>query len=85
MSKAPTLFEAVQLFLGPIVAEYARIIDEGDPEAECIVQVYGYKATLKLADLKRLDEAYSAAVYQREAKIDRKFKRDDLVARMKQP
>ena len=78
----PTLYEAVQCFLGPIMAEYCRIIDEGDPKAEVIVKVYGYEAKLTLGDLQKLDEAYRTEFYRREKRDENKFKRDDLIARM---
>ena len=82
MIKSPTLFEAVRNFLGPIAAEYARIIDEGDPEAEVTVKVYGYEAKVTLAELKALDKAYMTEFYRREKRDENKFKRDDLIARM---
>lgn len=60
-ARAPTLYEAVRDFLGPLTAEYGRIIDEGhdDMPVEINLGGYVYKTTLK--DLKALDRAHHRA------------------------
>ena len=81
--KPPTLFEAIQIFLGPIMAEACRIVEEGDAEADCTVSFYGYDVKMKLGDLQALDRAFAAEFRRKEARDEAKFKKDDLIARMK--
>lgn len=59
--KAPTLMEAVEQFMGPLLAEYARLIEEGDPDAQLVLEIQGYRYFTKLRDLQTLDRAHSAA------------------------
>lgn len=59
-----SLIHAVSVFLGPIMAEYARPIDEGDPETPIFILIggeggYTYETTLR--DLQALDAAYADA------------------------
>lgn len=72
MSKAPTLYEAIQRFLGPLEAEYARIIDEGAGDMPVEISLGGYKHTTTLQAIKDLDRAYAAAF---EAKCARDAKK----------
>lgn len=72
---APTLYEAVQAFMGQISAEYGRIIEDGAddmPVFICLGRKDGYSVELKLSDLKRLDRAYAHAF---EAKLARDAKK----------
>lgn len=61
MAKAPTLYEAVQRFLGPLEAEYAQIIDEGSPDMPVTISLGNYKHQTTLATIKALEEAYQHA------------------------
>lgn len=72
MSKAPSLYDAVAGLLGPLEAEYARIIDEGSPEMPVTISLGGYTHKTTLDTIQRLDRAYAAAF---EAKIKRDAKR----------
>ena len=74
MSEKPTLYEAVQAFMGQIAAKYGRIIDEGDDDMPVTVTLGGYAVNMKLLDLKRLDRAYAHA-------FDQKCKRDERKSR----
>lgn len=69
MSKpAPTLFDAVQAFLGPLEAEYCRLIEEGPRDLAVTIYLGGYKHETTLGLIKDLDRAYAAA---HEAKLKR--------------
>ena len=59
--RPPTLYEAIEGFLGPLMAEYARLIDEGNPDLPVIVKLGGYEHKTTLAVLKKLDRAHHAA------------------------
>lgn len=61
MSKAPTLYDAVAGFLGPLCAEYARIISEGDADMPVEVRLGGYTHKTTLRAIKDMDRAYAAA------------------------
>jgi hypothetical protein len=74
MRKVPTLYDAVAGFLGPLCAEYARILDEGNPDMPVTVSLGGYDHKTTLATLKELDLAYCAA-------FEAKCKRDEKRAR----
>ena len=67
---APTLYAAVGGFLGPLLADCCRLVDECSDDAEVIVKVAGYSHKTTLKTIKDLDRAYAAA---HEAKL----KRDD--------
>lgn len=41
-TKAPSLYDAVAAFLGPLAADYARIIDEGPDDMPVTVSLDGY-------------------------------------------
>jgi len=56
-----TLYEAIAGFLGPLSAEYARIIDEGHPDMTVTVSLGGYEHKTTLAAIKAMDRAYAAA------------------------
>lgn len=74
MTKAPTLYDAISAFLGPLAAEYARIIDEGHPNMPVTVSLgnYEHKTTLKV--IKDMDRAHHAA-------FEMKLKRDERKSR----
>ncbi len=72
MSKAPTLFEAVRDFLGPLHAGYSRLIDEWDPETPVTINIGGYKHETTLATIKKLDHAYHAAFEAKQKRLQRK-------------
>ena len=59
--KAMTLYDAIARFLGPLSAEYARIIDEGSPDMPVTVSLGNYKHKTTLATIKAMDRAYAAA------------------------
>lgn len=71
---APTLFEAVRNFLGPLEAEYCRIIEEGSPDMPVTIMLGNYEYNTTLADIKALDRAYAAA-------FDAKMKRSERKSR----
>jgi hypothetical protein len=70
--KAPTLYDAVSNFLGPLVAEYARLIDEWPAETPVTIKMGGYEHETTLQVLKDLDRAHGAAF---DAKIARDAKK----------
>lgn len=70
--KAPTLYDAIQGFLGPLVAEYGRIVDEGNPDMPVTISLGGYEHKTTLEAIKRLDRAHQAAF---EAKCARDAKK----------
>ena len=72
--KPPTMFDALRGFLGPLEAEYARIIDEGSPDMPVIVKLGGYEHKTTLATIKQLDRAYAAAFDERCRRSERKSK-----------
>lgn len=72
MSKAPTMYDAIAGFLGPLAAEYARIIDEGSDDMPVEINLGGYKHKTSLRAIKNLDRAYAAAF---EAKCARDAKK----------
>ena len=72
--KAPTLYDAIAGFLGPLSAEYGRIIDEGNPDMPVTVSLGGYKHETTLAAIKAMDRAYYAA-------FEAKLKRDERKSR----
>lgn len=71
---AKTLYEAVQEFLGPLVAEYGRIVEEWPPETPVSIRLAGYTHRTTLAGLKNLDRAYRDAFEAREKRDARKAK-----------
>ena len=68
MSKTPTLYDAIAAFLGPLAAEYARIIDEGNDDMPVTISLGGYHHETTLKAIKDLDRAHMAAF---DAKCDR--------------
>jgi hypothetical protein len=83
MAKAPSMFEAIQQFLSPIMAEACRIVDEGNPESDCMVSFLGFNVKMKLRDIQALDRAYAAEFHRREKRDENKANGDDLVSRMR--
>lgn len=61
MTKAPTLYDAMAGFLGPLSADYARIIDEGSDDMPVTVSLGGYEHQTTLETIKRMDRAYAHA------------------------
>ena len=70
--KAPTLYDAVAGLLGPLAAEYARIIDEGGDDMPVTISLGNYKHKTTLATIKALDRAYAAAFDAKNARAARK-------------
>ena len=72
MPKAPTLFDAVAGFVGPMLAEYARLIEEGEPDMPVVIHIgsYEYKTTLK--DIQDLDRAHTAAFEAKQKRAARR-------------
>lgn len=70
--KAPTLYNAIAGFLGPLSADYARIIDEGSDDMPVTVSLGGYHHKTTLKTIKEMDRAYAAAF---EAKCARDAKK----------
>ena len=68
MTKAPTLYDAIAGFLGPLAAEYARIIDEGSEDMPVTISLGGHVHETTLKVIKDLDLAHAAAF---DAKCDR--------------
>lgn len=69
---APTLYDAISGFLGPLVSEYGRIIDEGSDDMRVEVRLGGYVHTTTLAAIKAMDRAHHAAF---ETKLKRNERR----------
>ncbi len=61
MSKTPTLYDAMAGFLGPLSADYARIIDEGSDDMQVEIRLGGYTHKTTLRAIKDMDRAYAAA------------------------
>lgn len=76
--KTPTLYEAVEGFLGPLMAEYCRLIEEGSDDAPVTIMIgnYPHKTTLKA--IKDLDRAHRAA-FEAKCKRDEKRSRGTLL------
>lgn len=73
-AKAKPLFDAVRDFLGPLEAQYCRIIDEGSPDMPVTILLGNYKYETTLADIKALDRAYAAAFDARLKRNEKKSK-----------
>lgn len=78
MPKAPTLYSAVSDFLAPLMAEYARVIDEGADDMPVTISLGGLQYKTTLADLKKLDRAHQAA-FEAKEKRDAKKSRGSLL------
>lgn len=61
MKRAPTLYDAVAGLLGPLAAEYARIIDEMHPTSPVEINIGGYVHKTTLSVIQDLDRAYAQA------------------------
>ncbi len=61
MAKAPTLYDAAAALLGPLHAEYGRIIDEGGDDMPVTISLGNYEHKTTLATIKQLDRAYAHA------------------------
>lgn len=72
--KAPTLYEAIQQFLGPLSAEYCRLIGEGSPEMPVEIKLGGYVYKTTLADIQALDRAYLAAFEDKQKRAAKRAK-----------
>jgi len=70
--KAPTLYDAIAGFLGPLAAEYGRIIDEGSDDMPVTISLGNYPHKTTLKTIKEMDRAYYAAF---EAKCKRDAKK----------
>jgi hypothetical protein len=79
----PYLYEAVQGFLGPIMAEYALLIEDGDPLWTVTVQVGSHPVEMKLGAIQALNRAHAAEFDRRQARAERKANQDDLINRLK--
>lgn len=71
-TKPPTLYNAMAAFLGPLEAEYARIIAEGHPDMPVTISLGSYEHKTTLSVIKDMDRAHAAAF---EAKIARDARR----------
>jgi hypothetical protein len=62
-----TLPEAVAAFLGPLMAEYAQLVECNDPETKVLLLIgtYGHETTLGV--IRDLDRAY-AETFERNQK-----------------
>ena len=58
---AQSITDALAEFLGPIMAAYCRIIDEGSPDMPVTIWFGGYKFETTLEAFKKLDQAHQAA------------------------
>ena len=70
-----TLIDAVRSFLGPIMAEYCRLIDEYDGELPVEIHFGGYVYKTTLQDFKDLDRALAKAQEKSEKAADARRKR----------
>lgn len=69
---APTLYDAIAGFLGPLSAEYGRILDEGSDDMPVEVRLGGYSHKTTLAALKRMDRAYYAAFEEKNRRAEKR-------------
>ncbi len=74
MPKAPTLYDAVAGLLGPLSAEYARIIDEGAADMPVTISLGGYEHRTTLDTIQKLNRAHAHA-------FEAKLKRDERRAK----
>lgn len=72
--RTPTLFEAVRNFLGPLEAQYCRIIEEGAPDMPVTILLGNYEYKTTLADIKALDRAYAKAFDDKQNRATRKVR-----------
>lgn len=54
-----TLTDAIAAFLGPLMADYARLIEEGDPDMPVTICFGGYEHATTLGAIQSLDRAYA--------------------------
>lgn len=78
MSRAPSLYDAIAGLLGPLSAEYARIIDEGADDMPVEISLGGYVHRTTLRAIKDLARAYAAA-FDAKAARDEKRNRGSLL------
>ena len=74
MAKAPTLYDAVAAFLGPLEADYARIIAEYPRDMPVTVSLGNYEHKTTLGVIKDMDRAYAAAFEVKLKRDERKSK-----------
>lgn len=72
MKRAPTLYEAIEALLGPLSAEYGRLIDEARPETPVTISLDGYEHKTTMSVLQDLDRAHGAAFDAKQARRARK-------------
>lgn len=76
--KPMTLFDAIQAFLGPMHAEYARLIDEWAHDAPVTIifgrggDDGGYRYNTTMGAIQDLDRAHQAAFDARQARAAKK-------------
>lgn len=78
MAKSPTLYDAVAGLLGPLCADYARIIDEGSPDMPVWINLGGNVHETTLATIQSLDRAYQHA-FEVKAKRDERRAKGTLI------
>lgn len=70
--ETPTLYDAIAGFLGPLTAEYARLIDEGADDMPVEVILGGYVHKTTLSAIKRMDRAYYAAFEEKNRRAEKR-------------
>jgi hypothetical protein len=55
------LIDAVGNFLGPLMAEYAQLIEYNDPETKVVLRIGTYEHELTLGVIQQLDAAHAEA------------------------
>lgn len=70
--RTPNLSDAVRSFLAPIMAEGCRVVDDGHPEMPVTVSFGPCTVEMKLADLKRLSDAFRDWVDANERRAEKR-------------
>lgn len=69
---APTLYDALAGFLGPLSAEYGSVIDKGKDDMPVEIRLGGYVHKTTLATIKRMDRAYYAAFEDKNRRAEKR-------------
>lgn len=70
--EVPTLYDAIAGFLGPLSAEYGRLIAEGSDEMPVEIRLGGYVHKTTLAAIKRMDRAHFAAFEDKNRRAEKR-------------
>lgn len=70
--EVPTLYDAIAGFLGPLSAEYGRLIAEGSDEMPVEIRLGGYVHKTTLAAIKRMDRAHFASFEDKNRRAEKR-------------